>query len=67
MTSAAHEDLAALKARWGARWEVWYVPLWLGGITWCARLHDNHRRLLHGHTPQELGEYLAEAEESMPH
>jgi hypothetical protein len=56
------EALAALRQRWGTRWEIWYVPLALGGNTWCARRHDNHRRLLHGHTPDELEEYLADAE-----
>ena len=56
------EALAALRERWGARWEIWYVPLALSGNTWCARRHDNHRRLLHGHTGKELEEYLTEAE-----
>jgi hypothetical protein len=56
------QALATLRERWGARWEIWYVPLALGGLTWCARRHDDHRRLLHGHTPGELEEHLADAE-----
>ncbi len=55
-------QLDALKARYGASWQIWVVPLAVGGNTWCARLHTNHRRLLHGHTAGELEEYLAEAE-----
>jgi hypothetical protein len=60
--TTSDELLAALRERWSARWEIWYVPLALGGLTWCARRHDNHRRLLHAYTPGELEEYLAEAE-----
>lgn len=56
------QALATLRQRWGTRWEIWYVPLAIGGTTWCARRHDDHRRLLHGHTPDELEEYLADAD-----
>lgn len=54
--------VAALSERWPA-WEIWYVPLAVGGMTWCARRHDNHRRILNAHSPAELQDYL-EAEAS---
>lgn len=35
------EALAALKARFGARWQIWYVPHAVdGSMTWCARRWD---------------------------
>ena len=55
------QALAALRSDW-PRWEIWYVPLAVGGMTWCARRHDNHRQILNAHSPAELQEYL-EAED----
>lgn len=58
------EQLDALKARHGARWQIWVVPLALGGNTWCAKRHGaSARSVLHGHTAVELEEYLTEAEQ----
>ncbi len=63
MTSA-EEAIAALKARFEARWQIWYVPHALDGtMTWCARRWDaDYSHNLHAHTPAELEEYLTEAE-----
>ncbi len=54
------EALEALRAGW-PEWEIWIVPFSVGGERWCARRHDNHKHLLHGYTPAELAEYLADA------
>jgi hypothetical protein len=58
------DALAALKTRYGARWEVWIVPLMAGDEVWCARRHDNHRMVLNAYEPRHLAEYIAEAEEA---
>jgi hypothetical protein len=58
-----HDALTALKTRYGARWLIWVVPLAAGGETWCARRHgDDVRHVLNAHTPEHLGEYIAQAE-----
>jgi hypothetical protein len=54
--------LAALRKQWGERWEVWVVHRVYGGPLWCARRHDNHRKVINADTPEHLSEYLAEAE-----
>ena len=62
--TTTEQALAEFKARFGARWQIWYVPHALdGGVTWCARRWDaDYRQNLHAHTPAELEEYLGEAE-----
>jgi hypothetical protein len=60
--TAVDEELTALREHWGATWEIWIVPLTAGGETWCARRHDNHRKVLNAYAPEHLAEYLAEAE-----
>jgi hypothetical protein len=48
-------------------WEIWYVPLALGGIRWCAR----HRgepdltHVLHAYRPDHLAEYIEDAQAEM--
>lgn len=51
---------AQLAAKYPA-WEVWYVPLALGGMTWCARRGPHDRKPLHASRPEHLDEYLAAA------
>jgi hypothetical protein len=60
MADPRDEPLIKLRTAWPA-WEIWYVPRVVGVTWWCARLRDNHARLLHGNSPAELAEYLAEA------
>ena len=62
--TTTEQALAEFKARFGARWQIWYVPHALdGGVTWCARRWDaDYRHNLNAHTPAELEEYLTEAE-----
>ena len=61
--TTADEALAALREQWGARWEIWVVPLALGGERWCARRHGAPLRdVIHAHTPGHLAEYITEAE-----
>jgi hypothetical protein len=46
-----------------AKWQVWYVPHALdGGVTWCARLHDNHKIVLNANSPDELAEMINQHE-----
>jgi hypothetical protein len=61
--TTADDALTALKARYCTRWEIWVVPLAAGDEAWCARRHDNHRKLLNAYAPGHLAEYIAEAEE----
>jgi hypothetical protein len=58
------EGLAALKARFGARWADLVRAARLdGSMTWCARRWDaDYSHNLHAHTSAELTEYLTEAE-----
>lgn len=73
--TTTEQALAEFKARFGARWQIWYVPHAMdGGVTWCARkwdadyrhnLHAHTPAELHAHTPAELEEYLTEAEAAL--
>ena len=60
------EALAALKERFGATWQVWFVPHSMdGGVTWCARRWDgDYSHNLHAYEPGHLADYMVEAEES---
>ena len=61
MTTVA-EALAALREHRGSEWEVWVVPLALGGERWCARRHgDPLLNVLHADIPEHLAEYITEA------
>jgi hypothetical protein len=60
MENATDQAVAALERDW-PRWQIWTVPRAVGGTIWCARRHDNHRRVLNAHSPTELEEYLEEA------
>ncbi len=62
MTTETDKALAALREQWGERWEVWVVHRVIGGAVWCARLHDNHGKVLNAYRPEHLAEYMAEAE-----
>jgi hypothetical protein len=37
---------------------VWTVHRLIGGTTWCARLRDDHKRVLNAGSPEHLSEYL---------
>jgi len=44
-------------------WEVWFVRLALGGITWCANpwaKKDDRRNVLHADTAEHLAEYIVD-------
>jgi hypothetical protein len=65
--TTADEALAVLREQWGERWNIWVVPLALGGERWCARRHgDELRNVLHADRPEHLAEYMCEAE-AEPH
>jgi hypothetical protein len=57
------EHLAALKERYGERWEIWVVHNAVGPPTWCANpwsKKDDRRNVLHADRPEHLAEYIAE-------
>src|SRR5579863_1313108 len=64
--SAVADQATALRERHGERWKIWYVPLALGGYTWCARIHgDNLRNVLHADTAEHLDEHIRLREEDL--
>jgi hypothetical protein len=64
--SAADDQAAALRAKYGERWKIWYVPLTLGGYTWCARIHgDEVRNVVHADTAGYLDEHIRLREEDL--
>jgi hypothetical protein len=50
--------VARLEATW-PKWQIWYVPRAVGGMTWCARRWDDEKRVLNADSPDELADYLA--------
>jgi len=65
--SAAEDQAAALRAKHGERWKIWYVPLALGGYTWCARIHgDDLRNVVHADTAEHLDEHIGSARKTWP-
>ena len=62
--STVEDQAAALRAEHGERWKIWYVPLALGGCTWCARIHsEDLRNVVHADTAEHLGEHIRLREE----
>jgi hypothetical protein len=45
-------------------WKIWYVPLALGGLTWCAKRHADGT-LFHAAGPADLAEYIGDAEAAL--
>jgi hypothetical protein len=60
--STVEDQAAALREKHGARWKIWYVPLALGGYTWCARIHGD---VLHADTAEHLDEHVRLREEDL--
>ena len=60
-TVTRDEALTALREAWPA-WQVWTVPLAVGGTVWCAKRLDGRCRVLNAYEAEHLEEYLAEAE-----
>jgi hypothetical protein len=56
--TTTEQALAEFKTRFGARWQIWYVPHAMdGGVTWCARRWDaDYRHNLPAQTATELEE-----------
>jgi len=64
--NTAGDQAAALRAKHGERWKIWYVPLALGGYTWCARIHgDDLRNVVHADTAGHLDEHIRLREEDL--
>jgi hypothetical protein len=51
------DALAQLQADW-PRWQIWIVYKVIGGPTWCARLHDDHQKIINADSPAHLAEAL---------
>jgi hypothetical protein len=58
--------LAVLRYRWGRRWQFWTVQRYIGGTLWCARLHDNHKRVINADSAEQLEKRLREADQGPP-
>ena len=65
--SAAEGQAAALRAKHGERWKIWYVPRSFdGGYTWCARIQGDHlRNVVHADTAEHLDEHIRLREEDL--
>ncbi len=64
--SAIEDQAAALRDKHGDRWQIWYVPLALGGYTWCARIHgEDIRNVLHADTAEHLDQHIRLREEDL--
>ena len=55
--------LAVLRERWGRRWQLWTVHRYIGGTLWCARLHDNHKRVINADSAEQLEKRLRKADQ----
>lgn len=62
MPNPTDSTRAELEADW-PRWQIWIVPGIYRDPTWCARRHDDYKRVLNAGSPGELAEML-EAEAS---
>ena len=65
--SAIEDQAAALRAKHGDRWKIWYVPRSFdGGYTWCARIHgDDLRNVVYADTAEHLDEHIRLREEDL--
>ncbi len=65
--STVEDQAAALRAKHGERWQIWYVPRSTdGGYTWCARLHgDEIRNVVHADTAEHLDQHIQFREEDL--
>ena len=57
MGNLPNDALAQLRADWPL-WEFWIVRRLYGGLVWCARRHDDHKRVLNADSAEHLAEYL---------
>jgi hypothetical protein len=51
------DALAQLERDW-PRWQIWTVPRYIGGTAWCARLRDNHQKVISSDSARHLAEEL---------
>jgi hypothetical protein len=64
---AAEDQANALREKYSARWEIWWVPRALdGSMTWCARLHGDHLlNVVTADSAEELDEHIRLREEDL--
>lgn len=59
----AEEQLATLRENYVGRWDLWIVHRYQPrGVIWCAKPAGASIALLHADKPEDLVEYIAEAE-----
>jgi hypothetical protein len=65
--SAVEDQAATLREKYGASWEIWWVPRSFdGNYMWCARLHGDHlRNVIHADTAEHLDEHIQLREEDL--
>jgi hypothetical protein len=65
--STVEDQANALREKYGARWEIWWVPhSYDGNYTWCARLHgDDIRNVIHADTADHLDQHIRFREEDL--
>ncbi len=57
MQNPTDAAVAELDRDW-PNWQIWTVRRVAGGLLWCARRRDGSGPALHGHSSDELVEYL---------
>jgi hypothetical protein len=57
MQNPTDDALARLSADW-PNWQIWIVHNVVGPPTWCARRHDDHKKVLNADSAEHLAEYL---------
>jgi hypothetical protein len=61
------EEIEQLRERWGARWQIWYVPqITRKEVVYCAKRLNGQGKVLNAYKAAHLEEYLTEAEQDTP-
>ena len=59
MLSWADTQLAILKPRY-PDWDIWIVPLYVGGTAWCAKPRGAPVATINSYSPEDLIHAIAE-------
>jgi len=66
MQSWADSTCTLLRQQYAGRWDIWYVPLYVGGATWCAKPAGAPVATINTDSPERLIEAMREAEAASP-
>ncbi len=61
MQSWDDQQLAILRPNY-PHWDLWYVPLFVGGVTWCAKPKGAPIATINADSPEHLIEAIREQE-----